>query len=104
MVGEEPKYRIDSTEVIISKSHNIFDHIEIVVSRNLGKKIKIDPDQRAWYVSAVIMILSGDQALMWQRSIPHFLMKHFRSVQKGTTTQKICLNCVNVVNMLKLKF
>ena len=63
---EEPKYRIDSSEVVISKKdHNIFDHIEIVVSKNLGKKIKIDPDQRAWYVSTRDNDLSGDQALMW---------------------------------------
>jgi hypothetical protein len=29
---QEPKYRIDSSDVIITKKdHNIFDHIEIVV-------------------------------------------------------------------------
>ena len=80
---EEPKYRIDSTEVIISKKdHNIFDHIEIVVSRNLGKKIKIDPDQRAWYVSTRDNDLSGDQALMWQE-YPSFPDEAFQVSTEG---------------------
>ena len=80
---EEPKYRIDSTEVIITqKDHNIFDHIEIVVSRNLGKKIKIDPDQRAWYVSTRDNDLSGDQALMWQE-YPSFPDEAFQVSTEG---------------------
>lgn len=80
---EEPKYRIDSSEVVISlKDHNNFDHIEIVVSKNLGKKIKIDPDQRAWYISTRDNDLSGDQALMWQE-YPSFPDEAFQVSTEG---------------------
>lgn len=80
---EEPKYRIDSSDVIITqKDHNIFDHIEIVVSKNLGKRIKIDPDQRAWYVSTRDNDLSGDQALMWQE-YPSFPDEAFQVSTEG---------------------
>ena len=80
---EEPKYRIDSSDVIITnKDHNIFDHIEIVVSKNLGKRIKIDPDQRAWYISTRDNDLSGDQALMWQE-YPSFPDEAFQVSTEG---------------------
>lgn len=80
---EEPKYRIDSSEVIITqRDHSNFDHIEIVVSKNLGKRIKIDPDQRAWYVSTRDNDLSGDQALMWQE-YPSFPDEAFQVSTEG---------------------
>ena len=80
---QEPKYRIDSSNVVISKKdHNIFDRTEIIVSEKMGIKIRIDPDQRAWYVSQRDNDLSGDQALMWQE-FPSFPDEAFQVSTEG---------------------
>ena len=64
---QEPKYRVDSSEVIITeKDHKYFDRVETLVREKMNIKMRIDPDQRAWYVSTRINDLSNDHAKMWQ--------------------------------------
>ena len=69
---QEAKYRIDNTLVHISEfDHKYFDRIEQEVQQKMNVKMKLDPDQRAWYVVTRDNDLVGDQAKMWQEYPSH---------------------------------
>lgn len=58
---EAPEYRLDSTTVNITlDDHTYFDTVE----HELG--VKIDPDQRAWYVKTRNSDFGGSSETMWQ--------------------------------------
>lgn len=58
---QEPKYRLDSTTVSVSKDeHDYFDRIEVEMD------CKIDADQRAWYVATISADFAGKEERMWQ--------------------------------------
>ena len=64
---QEPKYRMDSSMVSISpKQHEYFDEVEIIVERDMGITVKIDVDQRAWYVATIEADFEGADDRMWQ--------------------------------------
>lgn len=80
---QEPKYRVDSTSVVIThKDHQYFDRLEIIAREKMGVECRLDPDQRAWYVSTRDSDLSGDQALMWQE-YPSFPDEAFQVSTEG---------------------
>ena len=64
---QEPKYRMDSSMVSISpKQHEYFDEVETIVERDMGITVKIDVDQRAWYVATIEADFEGADDRMWQ--------------------------------------
>lgn len=64
---QEPKYRMDSSMVSISpKQHEYFDEVETIVERDMGITVKIDADQRAWYVATIEADFEGADDRMWQ--------------------------------------
>lgn len=64
---QEPNYRIDSTTVNITRTdHDYFDVVEAKVSADLGETIRIDRDQRAWYVATRDADFKGAEERMWQ--------------------------------------
>lgn len=64
---QEPNYRMDSSLVSISpEQHDYFDEVEAIVERDRGVKIRIDPDQRAWYVATKEADFEGSDDSMWQ--------------------------------------
>ncbi len=56
--------------------------MKLLYQETWASKIKIDPDQRAWYVSTRDNDLSGDQALMWQE-YPSFPDEAFQVSTEG---------------------
>lgn len=80
---QEPKYRLDSSDVYISEAdHNNFDDIEEKVWQSMGIRMRLDPDQRAWYVLTRDNDLTGDQAKMWQE-YPSFPEEAFQVATDG---------------------
>lgn len=80
---QEPKYRIDSSEVLVTaKDHLYFDRVETLVRNKMNIKMRIDPDQRAWYVATRANDLSNDQARMWQE-YPSFPDEAFQVSTEG---------------------
>ena len=64
---QEPKYRMDSSMVSISpEQHEYFDEVETIVERDMGITVKIDVDQRAWYVATIEADFEGADDRMWQ--------------------------------------
>ena len=58
---QEPKYRLDSTTVPITREeHEYFEQIEVAM------ECRIDPDQRAWYVATKTADFTGKEERMWQ--------------------------------------
>lgn len=80
---QEPKYRVDASEVVITeKDHKYFDRVETLVKDKMNIKMRIDPDQRAWYVATRSNDLSNDQARMWQE-YPSFPDEAFQVSTEG---------------------
>ena len=80
---QEPKYRIDATTVnITSKDHEDLDEVEQIVLQKMGIKMRLDPDQRAWYVVTRDNDLKGDAAKMWQE-YPSFPDEAFQVAKDG---------------------
>lgn len=80
---QEPKYRIDSTQVTISaRDHEELDEVELIVRQKMGIKMRLDPDQRAWYVLTRDNDLRGDSAKMWQE-YPSFPDEAFQVAKDG---------------------
>ncbi len=80
---QEPKYRLDSSDVHISEAdHKNSDDIEEKVWQAMGIKMRLDPDQRAWYVVTRDNDLTGDQAKMWQE-YPSFPEEAFQVATDG---------------------
>lgn len=59
-------------------------------------KMRIDPDQRAWYVATRANDLSNNQARMWQE-YPSFPDEAFQVSTEEITMRTICLIYVNVM-------
>lgn len=79
----EPKYRLDSRTVIITKEeHEYFDLVESRVRQDMGQEIVIDPDQRAWYVATKRADFSGADEKMWQE-YPSFPAEAFQISTEG---------------------
>lgn len=80
---QEPKYRLDSSTVIITaEEHAYFDMVETVVLASMGQRISIDPDQRAWYVATKRADFSGAEEKMWQE-YPSFPAEAFQISTEG---------------------
>ncbi|QOW47870.1 terminase [Acinetobacter piscicola] len=80
---QEPKYRVDASEVVITeKDHKYFDRVETLVKDKMNIKMRIDPDQRAWYVATRANDLSNNQARMWQE-YPSFPDEAFQVSTEG---------------------
>lgn len=80
---QEPKYRLDSMTVLISREeHEYFDMVEGKVLADLGEAIKIDPDQRAWYVATKKADFQGKEERMWQE-YPSFPAEAFQISTAG---------------------
>lgn len=79
----EPKYRLDSRTVIVTKEeHEYFDLVESRVRQDMGQEIVIDPDQRAWYVATKRADFSGADEKMWQE-YPSFPAEAFQISTEG---------------------
>lgn len=79
----EPKYRLDSRTVIVTKEeHEYFDLVESRVRQDMGQDIVIDPDQRAWYVATKRADFSGADEKMWQE-YPSFPAEAFQISTEG---------------------
>ena len=64
---QEPKYRMDSSLVSISREdHDYFDELEMIAKRDMGVDMKLDLDQRAWYVATKEADFKGNENGMWQ--------------------------------------
>lgn len=69
---QEPKYRLDSSTVVISpEDHDYFDEIEMIVKRDMGIDIKLDLDQRAWYVATKDAEFKGREDRLWREYPSH---------------------------------
>lgn len=69
---QEPKYRIDSCTVPIPREeHAYFDEVEMIVERDMGIKIRIDPDQRAWYIATKNAEFKGRDDRLWREYPSH---------------------------------
>lgn len=80
---QEAKYRTDSSNVeITERDHDYFDQVELMVEKYMGIKMKLDLDQRAWYVLTRKTVLAGDQAKMWQE-YPSFPEEAFQVSTDG---------------------
>lgn len=89
---QEPKYRLDSSAVNISDAdHQNFDDIEYKVFEAMGIEMRLDPDQRAWYVITRDNDLTGDQAKMWQE-YPSFPEEAFQVATDGNYYAKEMMN------------
>lgn len=63
---QEPKYRMEVSNVIISRDdHAYFDEVEMIVKRDMQLDIKLDPEQRAWYVATKEADFKGNDDRMW---------------------------------------
>ena len=64
---QEPHYRMESGKVPISRErHEYFDEVEMIVKRDMGIDLRLDPDQRAWYVATQEADFKGREDRMWQ--------------------------------------
>lgn len=80
---QEPKYRLDSRTVTITREeHEYFDLVEARVRQVMGLDIRIDPDQRAWYVATKHADFSGAEEKMWQE-YPSFPAEAFQISTEG---------------------
>ena len=80
---QEPKYRMDASTVEVSREdHEYFDLVEATVLRDMGERITIDPDQRAWYVATKRADFSGAEEKMWQE-YPSFPSEAFQVSTAG---------------------
>ena len=80
---QEPKYRLDSSTVVIApEEHAYLDSVEVIVKASMGLDIKIDPDQRAWYVATKRADFSGAEEKMWQE-YPSFPAEAFQISTEG---------------------
>lgn len=80
---DEPKYRLDSMTVAISREeHDYFDEVEHKVRVDMGLDIRIDPDQRAWYIATKNADFSGAEERMWQE-YPSFPAEAFQVSSVG---------------------
>lgn len=80
---QEPKYRLDAATVPITREeHEYFDLVEAKVRQDMGQDIRIDPDQRAWYVATKRADFSGAEEKMWQE-YPSFPAEAFQISTEG---------------------
>lgn len=80
---DEPKYRLDSATVVLTREeHEYFDQVEARVKLDLGMDVKLDPDQRAWYVATKRADFAGKEERMWQE-YPSFPAEAFQMSTEG---------------------
>ncbi|MDG9927425.1 MULTISPECIES: terminase [unclassified Pseudomonas] len=80
---QEPKYRLDSSTIELTREeHDYFDKVEATVLRDMGERITIDADQRAWYVATKRADFSGAEEKMWQE-YPSFPAEAFQISTEG---------------------
>ena len=80
---QEPKYRMDATGVVISaEDEKNFAEIEYKVSHTMGIDMKLDPEQKAWYVITRDNDLSGQVDKMW-REYPSYPDEAFQVASDG---------------------
>ncbi|QIW89259.1 terminase [Pseudomonas phage 8P] len=80
---QEPKYRLDAATVPITRDeHEYFDLVEAKIRQDMGQDIRIDPDQRAWYVATKRADFSGAEEKMWQE-YPSFPAEAFQISTEG---------------------
>lgn len=64
---DEPKYRLDPEHVTITKEHEAyFAAVEAEVQKTMGVRLRLDAEQKAWYVATLEGELTGNEQLMWQ--------------------------------------
>ncbi|MDX9742066.1 MAG: terminase [Gammaproteobacteria bacterium] len=79
----EEKYRIDACTVDLTREdHEYFEKVEIEVKKSLGIDLKLDPEQKAWYVATKRADFSGAEERMWQE-YPSFPAEAFQVSTEG---------------------
>ena len=79
----EPNYRLDSSTVSISREeHDYFDDVEHKVLADMQTDVRIDPDQRAWYIATKHADFVGAEERMWQE-YPSFPAEAFQISTTG---------------------
>ena len=80
---QEANYRVNSRTVdITDKEHEYFDMVEMIAKRDMGIDMKLDPDQRAWYVAIKNSDFVGAEERMWQE-YPSFPDEPFQVSTEG---------------------
>lgn len=80
---QEDNYRVNSRTVdITDKEHEYFDQVEMIAKRDMGIDMRLDPDQRAWYVAIKNSDFVGAEERMWQE-YPSFPDEPFQVSTEG---------------------
>lgn len=80
---QEDNYRVNSQTVdITDEEHEYFDLVEMIAKRDMGIDLKLDPDQRAWYVAIKNSDFVGAEERMWQE-YPSFPDEPFQVSTEG---------------------
>lgn len=80
---DEKRYRLDSRVVDMTREdHQYFDDVETIVKRDMGIDLKLDIDQRAWYVATRNADFDGSEERMWQE-YPSFPDEAFQVSTEG---------------------
>ncbi|WIF22006.1 terminase large subunit [Shewanella phage vB_SbaS_Y11] len=80
---QEARYRIDSRSIVITnEEHEYFDKVEAIVQRDMGVSMRLDADQRAWYVATKNADFQGAEDRMWQE-YPSFTDEPFQVSTDG---------------------
>ena len=80
---QEANYRVNSRTVdITDKEHEYFDQVEVIAKRDMGIDMKLDADQRAWYVAIKNSDFVGAEERMWQE-YPSFPDEPFQVSTEG---------------------
>ena len=80
---QEENYRVNSRTVDITDAeHEYFDMVEMIAKRDMGIDMKLDPDQRAWYVAIKNSDFVGAEERMWQE-YPSFPDEPFQVSTEG---------------------
>lgn len=80
---DEPGYVMPAdSQVLTPEDHDYFELVEETVLRDLDIKIKLTPEQKAWYVATRDGDFSGESAKMWQE-YPSFPSEAFQVSTEG---------------------
>ncbi|NLZ41295.1 MAG: terminase, partial [Comamonadaceae bacterium] len=79
----EPKYRIDAYTVDLTREdHEYFEKVEVEVKKALGLDLRLDAEQKAWYVATKRADFSGAEERMWQE-YPSYPAEAFQVSTEG---------------------
>jgi hypothetical protein len=80
---EDANYRIDSRSVTLTPEETgYFDEVEARILAEMGRDVRLDADQRAWYATKLRVTFSGREELMTQE-YPSFPQEAFQVSTRG---------------------